>query len=273
LSQAIKSAVAYERSVRTGDYSASVALEPVLAGDVVFETNGPGATAVQEKTEGKAAVLKRLSGKWAITESLYNARWSEPVQEGSTVRLKATFEHLGGVAPDSLAVTIETDAAGKIKRIQQAYTPRQAKPTDRIPESAKVLINNARMNNTPFVVAHVDENGAPVVTFRGSVQVLDDHRLCAWIRQASGGIVKSLAKNPAVALAYRDGSRAMLLVQGRASIDTSEEMKARVYELTPEVEQNHDPARKGVPMIIEIDRMQGFSTGGEPVRMVRQRQG
>jgi hypothetical protein len=39
--------------------------------------------------------------------------------------------------------------------------------------------------------------------------------------------------------------------------------------MIPEVEQNHDPARKGAAMIIEIDRMQGFSTGGEPVRMVR----
>ena len=81
--------------------------------------------------------------------------------------------------------------------------------------------------------------------------------------------MKAIQKNPAISLAYRDGSKAMLLVQGRARVAENDALRDRVWELTPEVEQNHDPARKGAAMIIDVDRMQGFSTGGEPVRMAR----
>ena len=149
--------------------------------------------------------------------------------------------------------------------------PMPGAPTDRIPAGAIPLINNARVNETPFLVAHTDENGDPVLTFRGSIQVWSDTELCAWIRQAGGGLVRSMAKNPKVSLAYRDGPRAMLLINGRARIETDEAIRKRVFDLTPEVEQNHDPMRKGAAMIIEVDRMMGFTTGGEPVRMERKK--
>src|SRR5215469_16247588 len=63
------------------------------------------------------------------------------------------------------------------------YAPRQAQPTEVIPPGARPLINNARINETPILVAHTDENGNPVLTFRGSIQVWNDTALCAWIRQ------------------------------------------------------------------------------------------
>lgn len=122
---------------------------------------------------------------------------------------------------------------------------------------------------TPILVAHTDENGDPVLTFRGSITVWSDTELCAWIRAADGGLVRSMAKNPKVSLAYRDGPRAMLLMKGRARIETDEAIRKRVYDMIIESEQNHDPARKGAAMIIEIDSMMGFTTGGEPVRMAR----
>ena len=169
----------------------------------------------------------------------------------------------------AIALVYAFDGGSKISRIEQRYTPRQPQPTEVIPPGVRPLINNARVNETPILVAHTDENGNPVLTFRGSIQVWNDTALCAWIRQASGGLVRSMAKNPAVSLAYRDGPRAMFLMNGRARIESDEAIRNRVFEMIPESEQNHDPARKGAAMIIEIDRMQGFSTGGEAVRMVR----
>lgn len=269
MSNAIRAAEAYVRSIRTGEHSPALALASLLAQDVVLETNGPMANSQKETVSGHASVLKRATGKWAVTEALYNARWSEPRMEGQAVKVDATFEFIGGVSPAALSLTFSFNGEGKIARVEQVYTPKQAQPTDRIPASAKVLINNARTNNTPFCVAHADENGIPVLTFRGSVQVLDDQTLCAWIRQASGGLMKAIQKNPVISLAYRDGSKAMLLVQGRARVAENDELRNRVWDLTPEVEQNHDPARKGAAMIIDVDRIQGFSTGGEPVRMAR----
>jgi len=269
MTNAIHAAEIYVRSIRTGEHSPAIALAAVLAQDVALETNGPMAGSQKETVSGYANVLKRASGKWAVTEALYNARWTEPRMEGAAVKVAATFEFIGGVSPAALSLTFSVNGEGKITRIEQVYTPKQAQATDRIPASAKVLINNARTNNTPFCVAHADENGVPVLTFRGSVQVLNDQSLCAWIRQASGGLMKAIQKNPAISLAYRDGSKAMLLIQGRARVAENDELRNRVWELTPEVEQNHDPARKGAAMIIEVDRIQGSSTGGEPVRMAR----
>ncbi len=265
----LTAAEAFVKSIRTGEHSAAVAVEPYLDQNVVLETNGPMPGAPIETVRGQADVLRRVGGNWAVTWALRHARWTSPVDDDGVVKVQATFEHLGGVVPAALTITISFDGGNKISRIEQQYTPRQPQPIAIIPPGVRPLINNARINETPICVAHTDENGNPVLTFRGSIQVWSDTALCAWIRQAGGGLVRALAKNPTVALAYRDGPRAMLLMNGRARIESDEATRKRVFEMIPEVEQNHDPARKGAAMIIEIDRMQGFSTGGEAVRMVQ----
>jgi hypothetical protein len=269
MSERLDAAEALVRSIRTGEHSASVALGPYLSDDVVLEANGPMPGAPTLTIRGRAEVFQRLSGNWAVTYALRHARWTTPVDTGGAVKIEASFDYLGGVVPAALVVTIAFDTTNKISRVEQKYTPRQAQPTEIIPPGARPLINNARTNETPIMVAHIDENGNPVLTFRGSIQVFSDTQLCAWIRQASGGLVRSLAKNPNVSLAYRDGPRAMLLMSGRAHIESDEAVRKQVFDMTPESEQNHDPARKGAAMIIQIDRMQGFTTGGEPVRMAR----
>jgi uncharacterized pyridoxamine 5'-phosphate oxidase family protein len=269
MTERLAAAEALVKSLRTGEYSAAIALEGRLADGVVLDTNGPMPGAPTETFTGRAEVLRRVTGNWAVTYALRNARWAAPVDAGSTVNVDASFEMLGGVVPAALNIKITLDAASKIARIEQRYTPRQVQPTDLIPPGVRPLINNARVNETPICVANTDENGNPSLTFRGSIQVWSDTELCAWIRQASGSLVRSIAKNPAVSLIYRDGARAMLLMGGRARLESDPAIRDRVYEITPEVEQNHDPNRKGAAMIIELDRIQGFSTGGEPVRMMR----
>jgi hypothetical protein len=262
-------AEAYVRSIRTGEHSASKALAPRLAPDVVLETNGPAAGSKEETFRGHAAVLERASGNWAITPSLRIARWSDPVAEGDKMVVNVAFDFLGSIAPAALRLAFSFDSEARITRIEQRYTPRQPQPTDRIPPGVKTLINNARVQDLPICMAHVTEDGVPLITFRGSLQVLNDYELCAWIRAADGGLVRSIAKNPAVSLAYADLPRAMFTIQGRARIDAGEEMRERVFEMIPEQEKNHDPARKGAAMIIAVDRIQGYSTGGELVRMQR----
>jgi uncharacterized pyridoxamine 5'-phosphate oxidase family protein len=260
---------AYVRSIRTGEHSASVALGRHLAPQVVLDSNGPGPGSKTEELRGHAAVLERASGNWAITYSLRHARWTDPAPEGDKLVVNASFEFIGTIAPAALRIVFVFDQESRITRIEQRYTPRQPQPIDRIPAAVKTLINNARVQEVPICIAHITEEGVPLITFRGSIQALNDHELCAWIRAADGGLVRSIAKNPAVSLAYRDGPRAMLTIQGRARMDTSPEMRERVFEMIPEQEKNHDPQRTGAAMIITVDRMQGYSTGGEAVRMQR----
>lgn len=265
----LAAAEALVKSIRSGEHSAAVALGALLSDDVVLEANGPMPGAPTTTFTGRNDVLERLSGNWAVTWALRHARWTTPAETAGVTKVSASFEYLGGIVPAGLDVSIAFDDADRISRVGLQYTPRQPQPTETIPPGVIPLINNARINETPICVAHTDENGDPVLTFRGSIQVWSDTALCAWIRQASGGLVRSLAKNPKVQMIYRDGPRAMLMMQGQAHIEEDEAVRTRVFDMMPEVEQNHDPARKGAAMIIELDRMMGFSSGGEPVRMAR----
>jgi hypothetical protein len=263
-----RAAETYVRSIRSGEHAASLALAKLLAPDVTLETNGPTPNAPTETINGHDAVLTRASGNYAWTNALRHARWENPRQEGNAWRIDGSSDHIGGVSAQKISVLVTTDAHGKITRIEQKYTPKVIKPVEVIPLAARPLINNARIMERTFAVAYTDENGNPSLTYRGSIQVLDDTALCAWIRQAGGSLARSIVKNPRMSLAYRDEFRAMMIIEGRAHIDNSDAMRERVWELTPEGEQNHDPARKGVALIIEVDKMTGY-IGGEQLRMAR----
>jgi hypothetical protein len=51
-------------------------------------------------------------------------------------------------------------------------------------------------------------------------------------------------------------------------VQNDEETRELVYSRAPEAEQRLDPQRSGMPIIIELDRVEG-RVGREPVRMER----
>jgi hypothetical protein len=66
-----------------------------------------------------------------------------------------------------------------------------------------------------------------------------------------------------MALMYRDPpARANLTFEGRAHFETDPEVRDRVFELAPEVEQKHDPGRIGAALIIDLDRVTGATPRG-----------
>jgi hypothetical protein len=72
-----------------------------------------------------------------------------------------------------------------------------------------------------------------------------------------------MARNPRVSLLYRDSkSRTTLIIQGRGHVETDPEIRERVYLLSPEVEQNHDTARKGAALIIDVVSLSGTTVRG-----------
>jgi len=66
----LSAAEALVKAIRTGEHSAAVALGGLLAEDVVLDTNGPMPGAPTEAIRGRADVLRRLSGNWAVTMAL-----------------------------------------------------------------------------------------------------------------------------------------------------------------------------------------------------------
>jgi hypothetical protein len=135
----------------------------------------------------------------------------------------------------------------------------------------KQAINTALETGRAIVVAYVDESGAPHLSFRGSTQAYSDTQLAIWVRNPQGRILTATKSNPSVALMYGNfdpSARGFMVFRGRARIDETAETRRRVYEQAPEGERNLDKERKGVPLIIDLDSVEGFF-GGARLQMRR----
>jgi hypothetical protein len=142
--------------------------------------------------------------------------------------------------------------------MQTPPTPTALQLTDEI----KSVVNGALTNGTPFVVAYVDVNGQPSLSLRGSTQAYSDDQLAIWIRNPEGGLLNSLEKNPRVTLFYRDSAtRTTLQFRGRAHVENSPPVREHVYNSAPEQERNADKEQKGIPLIIDLDRVDGVIPG------------
>lgn len=125
-------------------------------------------------------------------------------------------------------------------------------------DELKTIINGALVSGAPMVLASVDAEGRPRLTFRGSLQAFSDDQVGFWARNAEGATMENIAANPHVAMMMRNPeTRVMLQLSGRARRAEGAE-RDRVYANAPEVEQRADAEKKGVGVIIDLDRVEGF---------------
>jgi hypothetical protein len=255
---------AFVQALRTGEASAVRRLEPLLAPGVVFRA---GSTEIA----GADAVAARLSGAWPLTPVFAQGVWSaaEDVAEG--VRITGTFASVGA-APKSYALTFGFDAADRIVRVDETVTPfPPATPSDQIPAAVRAAINGALANGTPMVVGYVGEDGAPVLSLRGSVQVYGPAALCLWARNPKSGLVTAARNGQPLSLLYRNSAKRITLgIRGHGEVADDAPTRERVFALSPEVEQRHDLARNGAAVVVRIDRLQGMTPDG-PVLVVAPR--
>lgn len=130
------------------------------------------------------------------------------------------------------------------------------------------IINEAYVpNDRPFIMAHVDEQGLPSMSWRGSVSALNETQIGVWARHADGATVKALAKRPDVMLAYRESggpgqrSRVILNIRGKARVDRSEQARRLVYDTMPQRERDGDPEMQGVAIIVDLESATGLMPG------------
>ena len=126
----------------------------------------------------------------------------------------------------------------------------------------KSLVNNALASGSPMLLAVVTPENKPSLSYRGSTQVYSDDQLGLWIRNTSGGTIEAIRKNPFVAMMYRSATTPLLQFHGRACIATDEIERKRVFENAPEREQKSDPERKGIALIIDLDKVLGVVSIG-----------
>ncbi len=257
----VQAAEAVVKSIKTGERSASERAREHLASDVVLEVVRAQGS---EEIKGIDQVLFRLGGIWAFTPIFQRGAWSEPKTEADKLKVEGIFPDLGA-APQAMNLTFSFNGNGQITHVtQQMVMGGPPQQVDEVPTYLRGQIDSALFNNTPMVVCYVDENGQPQQSLRGSTLVFSPTQLAIWVRSAEGGIVKAVSGgNNKLSLLYRDSmSRSTIVVQGRGSIATDEETRKRLYDMTPEVEQMHDPDRKGAALIIDIARLQGGGPKG-----------
>jgi len=248
----------YIKSLRTGEQSAAKQVAPHIADDAVARYGG-------NAYRGRDAVLARMSGKWPMTNTLRRAGWSEPAaQDGHLV---VTAEYPPGIAMPRISRVVfsfsERDEITEVVHEMVPFPDRLA--TDEVPLVIRGLVNDALGNNTPMCLAYVGEDGEPVLSLRGSLQFHGPRQISAWIRNPKGGLASAILLNPRVALLYRDNDRLITMtIKGLAHIEADEEIRRQVYDMMPEVEQTHDPARAGACLIVDIKSIQCLLSG-EPI--------
>ncbi len=133
-------------------------------------------------------------------------------------------------------------------------------------------VNTALARGRMMSVAYVSPEGRPELSFRGSVQAYSDTELAIWVRNPAGGILKAVTSgHPYIALLYGElgaESKAFVTFRGRGRVESSDSVRRKVYEDSPEAERNLDRERKGAPLIIDLDSVEGFF-GGNVLKMRR----
>ncbi len=130
-------------------------------------------------------------------------------------------------------------------------------------ETISDAVNNSLTKGNPIVLAYVDEDGQPKMSFRGSAQVFSPNQLAVWVRNPGGGLQRALAKNPRISLLFRSPDPRMVLnFVGKGHLEGGDATRTKVYESSPQPEQNADKERKGLALVIDLDRVTGFGGGG-----------
>jgi hypothetical protein len=122
------------------------------------------------------------------------------------------------------------------------------------------IVNNARTDDerslaTPLVATAGD--GTPDLAYRGSTMVLDKDHLAWWERTTGRETMANLGKNKRVAVWVRNPVRVRrpLRFYGEARVVESGPERDAVYDRVVQVEKDMDKERKGIAVIVRIDRV------------------
>ena len=153
----------------------------------------------------------------------------------------------------------------RIVEIRERLTPAGPPPPSPVDlQRFATLVDGALDNGTTIVAAYVDGDGQPQLSFRGTVQVLDAERLALWIRDPNGGMPprRLTDQPPPHVLVPREQHRTTYQFQGRGHVDADAATRDTVFDNSPEREQQFDPDRAGVALVVDIDTVTGRGPEG-----------
>ncbi len=129
------------------------------------------------------------------------------------------------------------------------------------------LLNKALADGVPALVGTASKDGDPQISPKGSVAVYDEHTLSYWER-SNRSAVAHIKENPKVVVYYRNAARAAelpvyagvaLRIHWRARVAAGDGEREKVWDLTVPAEQERDKEKKGVGVLIDVEKIELLS--------------
>ena len=118
-------------------------------------------------------------------------------------------------------------------------------------------VDRAQEDGLTCLVATASKDGQPNLAFKGSVMVWDKDHLAFWER-AHGETLNHLRENPRIAAVYRNRAAGKAWrFWGVAELHEGGELRDKIMARTIQAELDRDPERKGVAVLIRVDRVAG----------------
>jgi len=252
MSDRLTAVEAYRSAIVKGDDDG---VAGYLADDVVVETNFG-------RAEGVQAVLALLREPRITGLLAAGPHWTEPAENGDTVTVTA---RLPATAPFGGVEFAFTFTSEKISRVEQQTLPAApVAPSElRLTDEIKSAVNGALDNQTPMMIAYTDQADEIHLSFRGTIQAYSDDQLAVWARDPEGGLPRHIAARPKVTLFYHDPkTRTTYTFYGRARMADDPETRTVVFENSHPREQQMDFRRRGVAIVVDLDRVEGRAPSG-----------
>jgi hypothetical protein len=122
-------------------------------------------------------------------------------------------------------------------------------------DEMRAALASALTDAAPVIVASSGASGMPDIAFKGSAMVWDSEHLAFWER-SRGQTLRNMQENPQLCLLYRNpATRTAWKFFGAATLHEDGETREQVMAKTNEIELSRDPERKGVAVVIRVDRV------------------
>jgi predicted pyridoxine 5'-phosphate oxidase superfamily flavin-nucleotide-binding protein len=128
------------------------------------------------------------------------------------------------------------------------------------------LLSKALDDGVPCLVGTASADGRPQISPKGSIAVFDEETLCYWERSHRSSETR-LTENPKVVVYYRNPMRsaeipyraAAMRFHGTTRIAAAGPDREKAWNLTNVMEQEKDPTRTGVAVLIRVDLVEELS--------------
>jgi uncharacterized protein len=122
-------------------------------------------------------------------------------------------------------------------------------------DQMREMVNSALANGCPCVLSTATVSGEPDIGFKGSTMIFDNENLAYWERTQRQHL-KNLRENPRVVVLFRDPkTRINWRFHGEAKIHESGPLREQVMARVVKDELDKDPERKGLAVIIRVNKV------------------